>query len=96
MGYAICEGYPSFVESFVNAGMSLENIGDVSQPTPSDYGCHILKYISDVPAGAYETEKGLEEMKAEMLEDAQTAAFEEKLTQWISEAEVKTYLDRLK
>lgn len=94
-GYVICEGYPSFVESFVNDGMALANIGDVSQPSYSDYGCHIIKYVGDLAAGAYEAEAGLAEMKAGMLSDAQDKVFEEKLNQWISEADVKIELDKL-
>ena len=31
-----------------------------------------------------------------VYDNKEWSAFEEKLTQWISEAEVKTYLDRLK
>ena len=94
-GYVICEGYPSFVESFVNDGMALANIGDVSQPSYSDYGCHIIKYVGDLTAGAYEAEAGLAEMKAGMLSEAQDKVFEEKLNQWISEADVKIELDKL-
>lgn len=94
-GYAICTGYPSFVASFVNDGMALENIGDVSQPSFSDYGCHIIKYVGDLTAGAYESEAGLAEMKADMLYDAQNKVFDEKLAQWVSEADVKIDLDTL-
>lgn len=94
-GYVICEGYPSFVESFVTDGMALANIGDVSQPSYSDYGCHIIKYVGDLAGGAYEAEAGLAEMKASMLSEAQNKVFEEKLNQWISEADVKIELDKL-
>lgn len=48
-GYLVGKG-ASFVESFLNAALALENDGDVSSPVQSDYGWHIIKRVSTEPS----------------------------------------------
>lgn len=95
-GYAVCDGYASFVDVFTVAAMGLENVGDVSEPTYSDYGCHIILYSADVPAGASQDEATRQALHDEMLAEAQDKVFNSMLEQWVSEADVKTYPERLK
>ena len=95
-GYAVCDGYVSFVEVFTTAAMALENEGDVSAPTYSDYGCHIIMYTGDVPAGIRQDEATVSALRDSMLVEAQDKVLSSMLDQWVSEAQVKTYPDRLK
>ena len=95
IGYAICEGYAYFVESFTAAGMALENVGDVSEPVESTYGYHIMQYSAEIPEGPAALEDVRAELEAEVLTTKQDAAYTEAVNQWVSEADVKTYTDRL-
>ena len=95
IGYAICEGYAYFVESFTAAGMALENVGDVSEPVESTYGYHIMQYSAEIPEGPVALEDVRADLEAEVLTTKQDAAYTEAVNQWVSEADVKTYTDRL-
>ena len=95
IGYAICEGFAYFVESFTNAGMALENVGDVSEPVESTYGYHIMQYSADIAEGAVALDDVRAELETEVLTEKQDAVYTEALNQWVSEADVKTYTDRL-
>lgn len=50
-GYEVSEFTTSYVKGFLDASMSLNEIGDVSAPYVSEFGVHIVKYISDREAG---------------------------------------------
>ena len=92
-GYLVCEGLSLYEQSFQDAAMALEKVGDVStELVKTSYGYHILQYATDVAEGEVEyTEEIKSDIHAEMLEDAQDAAYDAAITQWVSEAEVKTY-----
>lgn len=94
-GYVVCEGYEGFVQGFTDAAMALENPGDVSEPVGTDFGYHILQYVGDIPEGAFDIEAAREEMKESLLSEAQQTHFGNQLDAWISEADVKTYENRL-
>ncbi len=96
-GYLICDGLSLYVPEFQDAAMALENVGDISDLVKTDYGYHILKYEMDIPSGAVEyTDEIAEDLKGDMLTEAQDAAYEAAVTQWVSEADVKTYPKRMK
>ena len=92
-GYPVCEGLSRYEQSFQDAAMALEKVGDVSaELVKTSYGYHILQYATDIVAGAVEyTDEIKESLHEDMLEQAQEAAYEAAVTQWVSEAEVKTY-----
>ena len=92
-GYPVCEGLSRYEQSFQDAAMALEKVGDVSaELVKTSYGYHILQYATDIVAGAVEyTDEIKESIHEDMLEQAQEAAYEAAVTQWVSEAEVKTY-----
>lgn len=94
-GYPICEGNTAFVSEFVEAGMALENIGDVSDLVASSYGYHIIQYSADVEEGAIDFETVKEALYESELTNAQDTAYDEILATWTSAAKIMFYEDRL-
>ena len=88
-GYLI--GYTSsdYVASFQEAAMGLANVGDVSEPVMSDYGIHMIKYISEVEEGPVPFELVQELLTAETLAARQNEAYENAVAVWVNEANVK-------
>ena len=95
-GYAIREGYTYFVEPFVTAAMALQNVGDVSEPVESTYGYHVIKYVSDVAEGPVDMETVRESISSALLTTKKNELSANTIKQWVDEAKVTTYLDRLK
>lgn len=95
-GYAIREGFASFVEPFVTGAMALQNVGDVSEPVETAYGYHIIKYVSDVQEGPVDLETVRESISSSLLSTKKDELTDATIKQWIDEANVKTFLDRMK
>ena len=95
-GYAIREGYAYFVEPFVTGAMALQNVGDVSEPVESTYGYHIIKYVADVAEGPVDLETVRESISNALLTTKKNELTESTIKQWVDEAKVTTYMDRLK
>jgi len=92
-GYLVCEGLSQYEQAFQDAAMALANVGDVSaEPVKTSYGYHILQYAGDIAQGAVEyTDEIKTSIYDEMLAEAQNAAYEAAVTQWVSEAKVETF-----
>lgn len=94
-GYAVCEGYTYFVESFTDAAMALEKAGDVSEPVLSDYGFHIIRYDADLQEGVAALDTVRDTLNAEILSEKQEEYYNEALAAWIDAADVKTYPEKM-
>lgn len=94
-GYLVSAQSTNLVASFVEGAMALENIGDVSPAVISDYGIHIIRYESDAAEGAVPLEDVRQELYDDLLAQKQDEAYTAALAQWVEEANVKTYEDRL-
>ncbi len=94
-GYAIREGFTSFVESFTNGAMALANVGDITEPVESTYGYHIIKYVSDVEEGPVDLETVKDGISSALLTAKQNDVTAETIAQYVSEAKVKTYPERI-
>ncbi len=94
-GYAIREGFAYFVEPFVTGAMALQNVGDVSEPVESTYGYHIIKYVSDVDEGPVDIETVRASIESSLLTTKQNEATTAAMEQFVSEAAVKTFADRM-
>ena len=94
-GYAICEGFTSFVESFTNGALALEKVGDVSEPVESTYGYHIIQYTSDVAEGPVDLETVKDGISSALLTAKQNEVSTATMEQYVSEANVKTYPERM-
>ena len=94
-GYAIREGYAYFVEPFVTGAMALENVGDISEPVESTYGYHIIQYVGDVEEGPVDLETVRASIESSLLSAKQDETTTATMAQYVSEANVKTYADRM-
>ena len=95
-GYLISESTTHMVAPFVNAGMSLAKIGDVSEPVSSDYGVHIITYVSDATEGVVALDEVKDALTAELLASKQDTLYAETEARWIEEADAKIHMNRLK
>ena len=94
-GYAIREGFSSFVESFVAGAMALTAPGQVSEPVATDYGYHIIQYVSDVQEGPVDIETVRASIESALLSTKKSDALTAAQAQWLDEAKVTIYRDRL-
>ena len=89
-GYAICENMSTFDTAFVEAGMALENVGDVSGKVASDmYGYYIVKYVGDIEEGPVALDTVRETIASDLLTTKQDAAYSETVSGWVSAANAK-------
>ena len=94
-GYYVSASSAAWEQTFTDAAMRLEMVGDVSEPVMGSRGVHILYYNSDVTPG----EVGLEAIRDSLYESTlstkQTEAYDAAYAEWLKAANVKTYPDRL-
>lgn len=82
-GYEVHKESVVWVPEFRDGAMALEVIGDVSEPVISDYGVHIIKYLSDVPGGAVAlSEEAFADVRDELLANKQDEAFYTAYAEW--------------
>ena len=83
-GYTVIPNSVSFVEDFVEAAFSVENVGDYVLAA-SDYGWHIVMYASDakIPQETLDMYKGY--VMESLMEKAQTETFNSTLAEWHKE-----------
>lgn len=93
-GYPVNADTTSYVTEFTTAAMALENIGDISDLVASDYGYHILKYASDVPAGDIPLSELTDVIRADLQTEKYQQAVNAKLVEWIDAANIKTHIER--
>ena len=94
-GYTISANSLRFSTDFVEGCMMLENVGDVSVPVHTVSGVHIIKYIGDVTPGEVSIDAVRATLEAEVLADKQELSYINQEAQWITDANVKYYPERL-
>ena len=85
IGYYVCDESTNWDANFKAGAMALENVGDITQtPVISTSGVHIIRYESDVTAGAVPLEDIREKLYDTTLETAREDHFIEALEGWTS------------
>ena len=88
-GYAVHKESILWDPAFTEGAMSLQKIGDVSEPVLGTKGIHLIHYTRDIPAGAVElTEEIRTQLKEELLSEKENTAVSEMLEQWRAAAEI--------
>jgi parvulin-like peptidyl-prolyl isomerase len=94
-GYPVCAGDTNYVDAFTEAAMTLIKVGDVSAPFITDYGIHIVKYVSDITEGAVPLADLTDTIRASLLSTKQDDQYNTIVSQWVTDANAKIYKDRL-
>ena len=94
-GYAICKDFASFDPAFTQAAMALKSVGDVSTAVRGVSGIHIIQYASDISEGAVALDSVKEDISSALLSSKQDEAYYTQVDQWVEQANVQIYKDRL-
>ena len=89
--YEVCAASDSvYVAEFVDASMSIEEVGGISAPYLSSFGIHIVKYVDDIPGGPVEmTDYQREAKRAELLAEKQNDVYAAALDKWLTESAIE-------
>lgn len=88
-GYAVHKESILWDPTFTEGAMSLNQVGDISEPVLGSYGIHILHYTRDIPAGAVElTDEIRNEFRDELLQEKETEAVTAMIEEWRNNAEL--------
>ena len=92
-GYAVSENSTYWEQAFTDGAMSIENVGEISEPVYGTNGIHIIYYLADIEPG----ETGLETVRENVEESAEAQmlqqAYDEQLEKWIEEANVEYHYE---
>ena len=89
-GYAVHKDSILWDPAFTEGAMSLNAVGDVSEPVLGSYGIHILHYTRDIPAGAVElTEELRGKLREELQEEQDSAAVSAMVEEWREKADIQ-------
>ena len=87
--FEMCAYSTGYVDGFVDAGMSIAAIGELSAPVVTSYGIHILQYVEDVPGGAVAlTDTEREAIRSELEEDAKSELYSAAVEAYIAKSDV--------
>ena len=94
-GYLIHEDIRAiYYTEFSDVSMALK-VGEVSAPTKTEVGIHIVKKVADAPAGTIPFEDVQLDIYDSLLSERQTAAYQAALEQWKLNVKIKLYPKRL-
>lgn len=86
-GYIVQPESKLFVQEFVDACFSLENVGDISEPIRTPGGVHFILYAADVPAGPVALENIVEAVADEARNQLMTETYNAQVAAWVEEAQ---------
>ena len=93
-GLRIYEG-STFEAPLAEAANELKNAGDISGLIETDSGYYILQLVSKVTPGEAKFEDVKDELKELMIEQEKDSVFTVSTGEWLEEATIKYYKDRL-
>ncbi len=91
-GYLVGTG-ASYVESFLNAALALENDGDISGVVESDYGYHIIKRVSTEEGGVIPYEEIQTAFETYATTQYQESYYNDLVASWLEEEGLVTYYE---
>ena len=94
-GYAVSADSTAWDPAFTEGAMSIEAIGEISEPVYGQNGIHIIYYDSDIPAGAVDLETVREEVEQTALDEKLSETYENAIAEWVEAVNPVYHYDRL-
>lgn len=94
-GYLIDPRTINYAETYKDSALGLEAIGDVSEPFADYKGVHILQKIKVYEPGVIAFDDVKDSIKTALLPGAEQEMYEKLLEEWIDEADIKYFYNRL-
>ena len=94
-GYAVSANSTAWDPAFTEGAMSIESIGEISEPVYGQNGIHIIYYDSDIPAGAVDLETVRAEIEESALNTKLNDTYDNTLAEWVEAVNPVYHYDRL-
>ena len=94
-GYAVSTNSTAWDPAFTEGAMSIESIGEISEPVYGQNGIHIIYYDSDIPAGAVDLETVRAEIEESALNTKLNDTYDNTLAEWVEAVKPVYHYDRL-
>lgn len=94
-GYRLHSGIYDFDTIFKETGMALSDIGDISEPTASDYGYYIIEYTSEMEPGIIAYEEVKDDLYEYMIQKKLNETYNVNLGIWLDEAKIVRYTNKI-
>ena len=89
-GYRVHLDSVAYDPAFIAAAFSVDQIGQLSQPTVGSYGVYLVYYLRDVPAGPVELTPQLRSQLTEsLLAEKENRVLTETMNRWVDEAQIE-------
>jgi len=93
-GYLVFDGCETYLPEFTDGGMSLENVGDITELIATDYGYHIIEYTSDVAAGAVPFDEVRDALYEQIAPAMKQQAWLAMVEEWKKDMVIKIFEDK--
>jgi len=94
--YAVSADSASYDSAFVEAAMSVSEIGGLSAPTRGMYGLYIVYYDSDVVSGAVDYETVKDDLYYTVLDNLRNETYDAQIEAWLTELNAVFYLENFR
>ena len=94
-GYAVSANSTAWDPAFTEGAMSIESIGEISEPVYGQNGIHIIYYDSDILAGAVDLESVRAEIEESALNTKLNDTYDNTLAEWVEAVNPVYHYDRL-
>lgn len=94
-GYAVSANSTAWDPAFTEGAMSIESIGEISEPVYGQNGIHIIYYDSDIPAGTVDLETVRAEIEESALNTKLNDTYDNTLAEWVEAVNPVYHYDRL-
>lgn len=89
MGYLLGES-TAFIPEFKEAGLKLENIGDITKPVLGSYGYHIIKLVDKLESKVVTFESVKDIYITSKLETLKQTKYNEAIEAWVAETNIES------